>query len=286
MNPLISLIIPVYNSNRTLAACFKSLQNQTYQNLEIIFIDDGSTDKSLATLKQFAKQHKQVKVYHQANKGASSARNLGIEKSTGKYICFIDADDTVAPEFVAQLYQLIKQPHTALAGTGMRRYRIRQKTSADLYQKPLRPREQSESVKTYALWLLLQDGRLYPVANKIFKANIIRQHHLKFDPTLNFAEDTKFVLQYLEHTAGEIRFITAPLYVYNLDTEKGTVGESSLHWRNWQKSFNFLEQWVGKPSLKQRELLRRVHRRWQISHKLSILRSDKPLKDKLKLIVS
>lgn len=286
MNPLISVIIPVYNNNRTLAACFKSLQNQTYSNLEIIFIDDGSTDKGLETLRSFSKRHKQVKVYHQANGGASSARNLGIEKSTGKYLCFIDADDVVKPEFVEQLYQLIRQPHTALAGTGMRRYRIRQKTSADLYQKPLRPREQNESTIDYTLWLFLQDGRLYPVANKIFKAHIIRQHALKFDPTLNFAEDTKFVLQYLEHAAGEIRFTTAPLYIYNLDTEKGTVGESSLYWRNWQKSYNFLEQWIGKPTTSQKQLLRRIYRRWQISHKLAILRSNKPLGAKLKLVVS
>ena len=90
----VSIIVPIYNREKDLMKCYKSLINQTYKNLEIILINDGSTDNSLEICQSF--EDERIKIIDEENKGVSFARNQGIEAATGKYIIFIDADDYVA----------------------------------------------------------------------------------------------------------------------------------------------------------------------------------------------
>ena len=92
---LISIIIPVYNVEKYLEECIESVINQTYRNLEIILVDDGSTDKCLETCKEYEKRDNRIKVIHQENAGVSVARNVGIDFSTGQYIGFVDSDDFI-----------------------------------------------------------------------------------------------------------------------------------------------------------------------------------------------
>lgn len=92
-NPLVSVIIPCYNYGEFLGEAVDSVLNQTYQNFEIIIIDDGSTDNTKEVVKNFQKKDKRIGYYYQKNKGPSAARNLGAAKSNGNYICFLDADD-------------------------------------------------------------------------------------------------------------------------------------------------------------------------------------------------
>ena len=94
---LISVIIPVYNVEKYLRRCVESVLNQTYVNLEIILVDDGSLDKSKSICDEFAQKYERVKVIHKKNGGLSSARNAGIELATGEYIGFVDSDDDVDP---------------------------------------------------------------------------------------------------------------------------------------------------------------------------------------------
>ena len=94
-NNCISVIIPVYQAENSIRNCISSLQSQTYQNLQIITIDDGSTDQSPKILDEIAEKDKRVMVIHQKNQGVSVARNIGIEHATGKFILFVDADDTI-----------------------------------------------------------------------------------------------------------------------------------------------------------------------------------------------
>lgn len=97
--PLISLIIPVYNVENYLDECINSILNQTYQKLEIILIDDGSTDNSPSICDEYAKKDPRIIVIHKQNGGLSSARNAGIEIAHGKYLCFVDSDDVVHPQY-------------------------------------------------------------------------------------------------------------------------------------------------------------------------------------------
>ncbi len=106
---LISIIVPVYQVESYLDDCIKSLINQTYTNIEILLIDDGSTDKSGQICDEYAQKDKRIKVIHQKNKGLSGARNTGLRQTNGEYIAFVDSDDVVAAEYIEVLYNILKE---------------------------------------------------------------------------------------------------------------------------------------------------------------------------------
>lgn len=110
-NPLISIIIPFYNDEKWIRKCLNSVQNQTYQNLEIILINDGSKDKSPQIVQEYCNLDGRFHIIHQRNQGLSAARNAGIANSIGEYISFIDADDYVSKDYVSYLFGLLKKDH-------------------------------------------------------------------------------------------------------------------------------------------------------------------------------
>ncbi len=283
MQSLISIIIPIYNTGASAKKLIQKLLKDRQQNLEIIAVDDGSTDDTLRQLQ--AIKHPRLKIYHQANKGAAAARNFGISKAQGEYFIFIDSDDNIAPDFVPALYEAIQKPSVALAVTGIRYRRLQQKTTSDVYLAQPPQKTTNQTRKAYILSLLNFDGRLYSSVNKIFRADIIRQYQLKFEEGIDFAEDTRFVLNYLKYASGDIISIPKSLYIYNYGTTTSTVAGSSLLWSNWQSSYDFLKKWLG-PNPKKSELdqLKKLKLRWKISHALAVARSNQPLPKKLKYI--
>lgn len=104
---LVSVIIPVYNVEKYLARCVDSIKNQTYSHLEILLIDDGSTDSSGALCEELAVMDKRIRVIHQKNGGLSCARNTGIAHAKGKYLTFVDSDDWTKQDMIEYLYSLI-----------------------------------------------------------------------------------------------------------------------------------------------------------------------------------
>ena len=100
MSELVSVITPIYNSEKYISKTINSVINQSYKNLEIILVDDGSTDKTYEILKKYSKMDKRIKLFHQKNKGAPLARNKGLEKSTGRYIVFVDSDDILEKDAI------------------------------------------------------------------------------------------------------------------------------------------------------------------------------------------
>lgn len=115
MKELISVIVPVYNVQKYLEKCIESILSQTYKNIEIILIDDGSTDNSGKICDECVERDSRIRVIHQKNKGLSAARNRGIECSKGKYIVFIDSDDYIHNRMIEILYQAIIENHAELA---------------------------------------------------------------------------------------------------------------------------------------------------------------------------
>lgn len=115
MNDLISIIIPVYNVEKYLKECLESVINQTYTNLEIILVDDGSTDSSGNICDEYKKRDTRIKVIHKENGGVSIARNLGLNNANGQYIGFIDSDDYVEPKYCEKLLKSIKENNVQCA---------------------------------------------------------------------------------------------------------------------------------------------------------------------------
>jgi glycosyltransferase involved in cell wall biosynthesis len=108
-DPLISVIVPVYGVEKYIAKCLESIIHQTYHNLEVILVDDGTKDNSGEICEKYAQKDSRIKVYHKTNGGLSDARNYGIERSTGEYLTFIDSDDYIDPDYVEFLYRMIEK---------------------------------------------------------------------------------------------------------------------------------------------------------------------------------
>ena len=119
MDPLISIIIPVYNVKPYLKKCVDSVITQTYKNLEIIIVDDGSTDGSGALCDEIGKQEKRIKIYHKENGGLSSARNYGIDRANGEYLGFIDSDDYIEKDMYETLLRLVLKDNAEMSMCAM-----------------------------------------------------------------------------------------------------------------------------------------------------------------------
>lgn len=116
--PLISIIVPVYNIEEYLPRCVESLRNQTWQQIEILLVDDGSTDKTGALCDELAKEDPRIRVFHKENGGTSSARNSGLAEARGEYLGFVDSDDYVEPDMYEKLYAAIEQYGVPAAQVG------------------------------------------------------------------------------------------------------------------------------------------------------------------------
>ncbi len=264
MSSKISVVVPVYNTAKYLPECIESLLNQTHQNLEIILVDDGSTDDSGKIADDYAKKDRRIKVIHKKNGGQSSARNRGLKEATGEYLSFIDSDDAIAKNFYEEHLKLYDE-NTSVTVCGAYYKMLRKNSARNVYINKLRTRRKHESKKAYILYLLAVDGRMYWSVNKVYKTSVAKK--CKFDESINFAEDTKFVLDYLNLMNGEPKFVLKPLYIYNFGTETSTIRSAATKWENWQRQYQDLKTWLGpKPSPAEFFWLHTVRLRWRVSY--------------------
>ncbi len=272
--PKISVIIPFYNTGESLLRLLRQVLRCGYENLEIICVDDNSSDDSLAQLKRFVKDESEIQIIEQAkNRGAASARNRGLEVATGDLICFLDSDDEISKSFFAKLESAMRG-EAILAACGIKQRYLYSRKNILQYVTAAAPRKAGEDFRTYVVRLMTLDGRLYPVVNKIFRADVIRKNKIRFKRNLDFAEDTRFVLDYLDcFEDGLMRFIPSALYVYNYGTPTSTVASSALRWKNWQRSFADVREWARGGGEKRNFYLEKLWLRFRVSHALAVVRS-------------
>ena len=218
------------------------------------------------------------------NGGAAAARNFGLAKAKGDYICFIDADDEIKETFFERLLSRMKD-NVALVSVGILEKYLKLGTEDYKFCTATPRRNEGETNRHYALRNLLQSGELYSAVTKIYRGDIIRKNKLRFDETMNFGEDTKFVLRYLGSFSDDyqIAFIPEPLYIYNYGTKTSTVSKSALDWKNWQRSYINIKNWYLEGEKNpDKLLLKKFLARYRISHKLAIARSDLKFKEQTK----
>lgn len=205
-NELITVIVPVYKVEAYLERCVKSIISQSYRNLEIILVDDGSPDASPKMCDDWAKKDERIKVIHKENGGLSDARNIGVDAAIGRYVCFIDSDDYIGEKFVETLYDLIMNCHTDVSAVG-----FREVTEDDFAEKitedgEVRIFEGEDSIRelffnaTYANY----------ACNKMYKKELFES--IKF-PVDRKMEDLGTTYKLLL-AATKIAFSTKPLYFY------------------------------------------------------------------------
>lgn len=120
MKELITIVVPIYNVEQYLERCIKSIVSQTYENIEILLVNDGSPDNSQKIMEKWGKKDKRIKCLYKENGGLSDARNYGIKRSKGKYICFIDSDDYIDKDYVKKLYYAIKENNAEISWCNIR----------------------------------------------------------------------------------------------------------------------------------------------------------------------
>lgn len=204
----VSIIVPVYNMEKYLDECMSSLVNQTLDNIEIIAINDGSTDNSLKILKEYKKKYPdKVVIIDQKNKGISIARNNGIDISTGKYIGFMDSDDYAKPTMFEELYKKIEQTNSDIVVCDFEEYYM--------YPEEFRYKSVVENIKNDNLY---NDPSIinsidYGPCNKLFKKEMFAD--IKFPKNLKY-EDLNTILKVFL-IASKISTINKSLYIYRIN---------------------------------------------------------------------
>ena len=301
MKPLISVIIPIYNTGDSAVKLLNKLTKQSYENLEIICVDDGSKDGSFDLVSEFVRQSKlknknlNMTIFRQKNQGAAGARNLGLKKASGEYVTFIDSDDEVKKTHIEDLLKsLEKDPRNAFSVCGYVYRRLRMQKEKNFFTNEIWTGLEEVNFRAYILSLLASDGRMYAAINKMFRLSVIKKAKVEFPVGWDFAEDTMFVLRYLKaaEEAGfnRIGMVLKANYIYNYGTETSTVASSSMKFSNWQQSFQNITKWAEDKNdsaeikkLKQK-WLKKLYLRFKISHALAVARSAMPLTKKWKYL--
>ena len=187
--PKISVIVPVYNTEKYLHRCIDSILSQTFTDFELLLIDDGSKDSSGAICDEYAAKDNRVRVFHKENGGVSSARNLGLDNATGEWIAFVDADDWVESGY---LYSMLCVPEADLIMSSFQIVDNVEKLDNDVQSKYYA----KETIRFFIAKYIHNSALVAPWA-KLFKKSLVGS--LRFNTKLSLNEDTVFVFEYLSN---------------------------------------------------------------------------------------
>lgn len=208
----VSIIVPVYNGERYIERCLESILSQSYKEIEVIIVDDGSMDNSKKILEKFLERR--VKLYTKKNEGVSKARNFGIEKATGDLILFVDIDDYIDREMVSKLVEKVG---------------IKEKTfilcdNLEIYKSEVFKRKLFESKEIDKEMVIREigSGKAGLVCSKLISKKILEENKIRFNPQLKFCEDQIFFLEVAEK-AEEFKYIGEELYFYDRRNEESST---------------------------------------------------------------
>ena len=238
-NSLISIIVPVYKVEKYLNRCIDSIINQTYKNLEIILVDDGSPDNCGEICDEYAEKDNRVKVIHKKNGGVSSARNTGIDSATGEYIMFVDSDDYIEKDGLQYLFEEYAEVDILIAGWKMlfngqfNKYIVESKVcDRDMFV--------DEYIRIFRSGNLI----LSTPWSKLYKRKIFVDNNLRFDEKNSISEDAKFNVEFFSF-ADNVKFFDVVLYVYNRDNSESATCKFYENYYAMQKNFYIsMKKWM------------------------------------------
>lgn len=211
MNPLVSVIVPAYNAEKSIDGCINSIRDQIYENIEIIVVNDGSTDGTEEKLMKIAKKDVRVKIVNQANAGVSSARNRGIDESNGEYLAFVDSDDVVSKHYIEFMMEDLLTSNSDLSICEMIASSNKNKHFDYIYKKG---KNYNKHDFILNLEHFLSEMLVNSMCCKIYKASIIKNKDLKLLKDLDMGEDLWFNLDYI-NCIDNISIFNSVLYIYN-----------------------------------------------------------------------
>lgn len=207
---MVSILVPVYNSEKYLRQCLGSIVNQTYKDLQVVIVDDGSTDNSLAICMEYADRHDFIEIYHQENAGVAAARNALLDKAKGDYTIFIDSDDWLEPDMIEGLLHYTAEHDLDIAICGSVSEYNDNATAVDTsYSSPLIDNRE-EAVKKFILHKEL-NGSLW---NKLVRTSLF--HNLRFAQDIWYGEDALMMWQVLQRV-NRIGTVPTAYYHYRMN---------------------------------------------------------------------
>lgn len=216
-NNTVSIIVPVYNTAAYLDRCVQSLLAQTYKNIEILLIDDGSTDNSWNICLRYAQENENVHAIHKENGGISETRNTGMHAAQGEYIAFVDSDDCVDERMVDVCLRALQKYGADIAGFAWQGF-------SDIlppvtYKKKVVVK-QGKSIEPY----FLEKNRLYCAVRYMYKKELIERNEVYFDPIIQSGgEDQQFIFRYIKYCNRAV-FLRYNGYFYFENMQSATAG--------------------------------------------------------------
>ena len=223
--PLVSVIVPIYNAKDHIARCVESIRRQTYENLEILLLNDGSEDVSLPVCQMFARVDKRITLIDKANSGVAATRNLGLRYATGEYLQFVDADDTLLPNATELLVDRAQRFAADLVIAHYNRITPARARGEGEIQRPPRPDkvqtfgfllEGPMDKQAFAAGLMQEPASFYygVMWNKLYRADIVHAHDdILCAEDLDWSEDLYFNLSYIRY-AERFYALSTPIYNY------------------------------------------------------------------------
>lgn len=220
MEDLISIVVPVYNVEKYLKKSIESILNQTYQNIEILLVDDGSTDSSGKICESFSKVDPRIRVFHKENGGLSDARNFGIEQMKGQYVAFIDSDDYISKDYVWKLYSSIKNNDSEVSICS---FLLVDEKGEKIKDELLDSGKICLTGQQILEKVLTADGYRYVVAwNKLYRSTLFEK--LKFKKGMLYEDE--FLNYPLFWDCKRVSIVEEPLYLYV--QRKGSIVQSNM----------------------------------------------------------
>ncbi|MCD8365528.1 MAG: glycosyltransferase [Clostridiales bacterium] len=222
MKPTVSIIIPVYNTEKYLKRCIDSVLNQNYTDFELILADDGSTDMSGAICDEYAAADSRVRVIHKENSGVSDTRNAAIAQACGTWLQFADSDDWLTPDATGLFVRAAQEhPCDMVIADFYRVVGERFSRKGDIDREDVMTRED------FAACMMDNPPDFYywVIWNKFYRRDLIEQYNLKMDTTVNWCEDFLFNMEYILHAAS-FYALHAPVYYYR--KRKGSLISQSI----------------------------------------------------------
>ncbi|MGO6104493.1 glycosyltransferase family 2 protein [Streptococcus pneumoniae] len=220
MEDLISIVVPVYNVEKYLKKSIESVLNQTYQNIEILLVDDGSTDSSGKICESFSKVDPRIRVFHKENGGLSDARNFGIEQMKGQYVAFIDSDDYISKDYVWKLYSSIKNNDSEVSICS---FLLVDEKGEKIKDELLDSGKICLTGQQILEKVLTADGYRYVVAwNKLYRSTLFEK--LKFKKGMLYEDE--FLNYPLFWDCKRVSIVEEPLYLYV--QRKGSIVQSNM----------------------------------------------------------
>lgn len=215
---LVSIIVPVYNVFPYLAQCLDSLCRQTYQKIEMILVDDGSTDGSEIICDRYAESDSRIQILHKKNQGVSAARNDGIDRAGGRYLIFVDADDCIRPELI-EIYMQAAEPGTTVVCSMTTNKELWKSFVASDWERHVEYLEEKQFIYAY------RDDYINSPCNKLYETDVILKYGIRFPEDMSLGEDLWFNLSYQERFRGAWKIISDPFYYYR-ESRDGSLSNS------------------------------------------------------------